>query len=171
MRVALMWSISEASVVDFPEPVGPVTSTSPRGLSASGSMCWGRPSSDERADLGRDHPEGGAERPPLEEDVHAEAADAGDRVRHVDVAARLEHLLLLGREDPVEEVARVFGGQELMVLERLELPAARTTGFDSAVRWRSEASRSFISRTRSSIERASIAGSISAAAGSAVNLD
>ena len=29
-----MWSIIAASVVDLPEPVGPVTSTSPRGNSA-----------------------------------------------------------------------------------------------------------------------------------------
>jgi len=33
-RVALMWSIIAASVVDLPEPVGPVTKTSPRGRSA-----------------------------------------------------------------------------------------------------------------------------------------
>ena len=45
-RVALMWSMSEASVVDLPEPVGPVTRTSPRGLSASASMCCGSPSSE-----------------------------------------------------------------------------------------------------------------------------
>jgi hypothetical protein len=34
-RETLMDSISEARVVDLPEPVGPVTSTSPRGSSAS----------------------------------------------------------------------------------------------------------------------------------------
>ena len=32
MRVRLIWSISAASVVDLPEPVGPVTRTSPRGF-------------------------------------------------------------------------------------------------------------------------------------------
>ena len=32
VRVRLISSISDASVVDLPEPVGPVTSTSPRGF-------------------------------------------------------------------------------------------------------------------------------------------
>jgi hypothetical protein len=34
-----------ASVVDFPDPVGPVTSTSPRGLLARSATTLGRPSS------------------------------------------------------------------------------------------------------------------------------
>ena len=36
-RLVLMWSIMPASVVVLPDPVGPVTSTSPRGSSASGA--------------------------------------------------------------------------------------------------------------------------------------
>jgi len=44
-RVSLILSIIEASVVDLPLPVGPVTSTSPRGLSVMSSMAFGRPSS------------------------------------------------------------------------------------------------------------------------------
>ena len=122
-RVLLTWSISAASVVDLPEPVGPVTSTSPRALSASCLEVLGKAELGERLDLGRDHAERRAERGALEEDVDAEAADAGDRVGHVDVAARLEHLLLLGREDPVEQVARVLGREHLVVVERLELAA------------------------------------------------
>ena len=43
-RVSLISSISEASVVDLPEPVGPVTSTRPRGLLAKVRMTDGRPS-------------------------------------------------------------------------------------------------------------------------------
>ena len=42
-REALITSISEASVVDLPEPVGPVTSTSPRGLLANSATTGGRP--------------------------------------------------------------------------------------------------------------------------------
>jgi len=42
-REALIRSISEASVVDLPEPVGPVTSTSPRGLLAKSATTCGRP--------------------------------------------------------------------------------------------------------------------------------
>ena len=42
-RSVLILSIMAASVVDLPEPVGPVTSTSPRGLSHSLLTTGGRP--------------------------------------------------------------------------------------------------------------------------------
>ena len=42
-RSLLILSIIAASVVDLPEPVGPVTSTRPRGRSASLAMIGGRP--------------------------------------------------------------------------------------------------------------------------------
>ena len=44
-RLALTWSIMDASVVVLPDPVGPVTSTSPRGSSASRAITGGRPRS------------------------------------------------------------------------------------------------------------------------------
>jgi hypothetical protein len=43
-RLALITSISDASVVDLPEPVGPVTSTKPRGLLANSATTGGSPS-------------------------------------------------------------------------------------------------------------------------------
>ena len=43
-RVSLISSISEASVVDLPEPVGPVTSTMPRGFLENSRITGGRPS-------------------------------------------------------------------------------------------------------------------------------
>src|SRR5215218_7171880 len=43
-RVSLISLISDASVVDLPEPVGPVTSTMPRGRRAKSRMTGGRPS-------------------------------------------------------------------------------------------------------------------------------
>ena len=42
-RVALMVSSIEASVVVFPEPVGPVTRMRPRGVSRSERTAGGRP--------------------------------------------------------------------------------------------------------------------------------
>ena len=45
LRSMLILSIIAARVVDLPLPVGPVTSTSPRGFSASLPMTGGRPSS------------------------------------------------------------------------------------------------------------------------------
>ena len=44
-RSALILSSIAASVVDLPLPVGPVTSTRPRGRSASVASTGGRPSS------------------------------------------------------------------------------------------------------------------------------
>ena len=44
-RVELMRSTMAASVVDLPEPVTPVTSTSPRGMSQICSTTFGRNSS------------------------------------------------------------------------------------------------------------------------------
>ena len=43
-RSALMMSIIAASDVDLPEPVGPVTSTKPRGLRVNSSITGGSPS-------------------------------------------------------------------------------------------------------------------------------
>jgi hypothetical protein len=44
-RLALIWSIMAARVVVLPEPVGPVTSSRPRGCSARRAITGGRPSS------------------------------------------------------------------------------------------------------------------------------
>ena len=53
-RSRLILSIIAASVVDLPEPVGPVTRIRPRGLSASLATTGGRPSSSKRRDLERE---------------------------------------------------------------------------------------------------------------------
>ena len=44
--VSLIWSMIAASVVDFPEPVVPVSRTSPRSSSARSLIAGGNPSSD-----------------------------------------------------------------------------------------------------------------------------
>ena len=76
----------------------------------------------ERLQLRRDEAEGGAEALALEVDVDAEAREAGDRVGDVDLALVLEVLLLLGREDPVEQPLGVLGRQPGELLEPLEVP-------------------------------------------------
>src|SRR5215831_12302676 len=70
-RVRLISSIIAASVVDLPEPVGPVTELL------------------ERLDLLRDEAEGGHDRAALEVDVHPEAREARDRVGEVELAVEL----------------------------------------------------------------------------------
>ena len=138
-RVRLISSIIAASVVDLPEPVGPVTSTRPRGFSASSCSDVGQAELLERLDLVRDQAERGAERLALEEDVDAEARDARDRVREVDLAVDLEPLLLLGREDAVEQVARLLGVSGGTPSRRCRWPRMRTTGGEPTVMCRSEA--------------------------------
>ena len=89
-RVLLATSSRLASVVDLPEPVGPVTSTRPRGRWANRSMSGGRPEFGEAADVVRDGPQHGADRAALQEDVDAEAADVLQRVGGVEFVGRLE---------------------------------------------------------------------------------
>src|SRR5437870_13246346 len=59
-------------------------------------------------DLGRNQAESRADRFPLEIDVDAEAGETGDRVGEIELALDLEVLLLLAREDAVEEVLRLL---------------------------------------------------------------
>ena len=107
----------------------------------------------ERLDLVRDQPEGGADGRALKVGVDAEAREAGNRVGEVDLPARLEGLLLLGREDPVDERPDLAPASASSWSDRRSRrPLTRITGGEPAVRWRSDASRSTITASRSSIE-------------------
>ena len=77
----------------------------------------------ERLQLLRDDAEGGAERLALEVDVDAEAGEAGNGMRRVDLPLDLELLLLLGGEDAVEQLLRVLGREHGSAFEALELAA------------------------------------------------
>ena len=129
--VALMMSTSDASVVDLPEPVGPVTSTRPRGRSANCCTDAGKPERLEGHDLERDGPHDGADRVALQEDVHAEAADLRHGVRRVELEVGLELLPLLLGEDGVDHPADL-GAVELRELgERLDLAVDTHRGVDA----------------------------------------
>ena len=106
-RVSLISSIIAASEVDLPEPVGPVTSTRPRGFSVKSWTVGGRPRSSIDDDVGGDQAEGGADRRALEVGVDAEARVAGDRVGEVDLPVGLQALALVVGEDRVDDLARV----------------------------------------------------------------
>ena len=80
----------------------------------------------------------------LEEDVDAEAGDAGDRVREIDLPVDLEPLLLLGREDAVEELLRVVRRQRRAAPPGRSARRARAaTGGEPAEMCRSEAPERF----------------------------
>ena len=91
---ALMWSTIAASVVDLPEPVTPVTRTSPRSSSAISSRTGGRFSSS-MAEADRDGTPDDRDRPALPEGVDAEARGAGDGEREVHLTL-VHELLALG---------------------------------------------------------------------------
>ena len=79
-----------ASVVDFPEPVAPVTRTRPRCSSASRADSLGQAQLRRSRDLGGDDAEGERGRAALLEAVDAEAREVGRHVRGVELARLAE---------------------------------------------------------------------------------
>jgi hypothetical protein len=75
-----------------------------------------------------DQPEGRGDRTALEEDVDAEAGDAGHGVREVDLLARLEALALIVVEDAVGDVARVLRRQQPVLGQRDDAAAHAQRG-------------------------------------------
>ena len=96
-RVLFTRSMSAASVVDLPEPVGPVTSTRPRGKRGELRHRLGNAEVDERLDLGRDESEGCTDRATLLVHVDAEAGVRRNRVRDVELELLVESLGLASR--------------------------------------------------------------------------
>ena len=86
-RLRLISSIIAASVVDLPEPVGPVTRTRPRGFSASWCSVDGMPSSSSVLSSSGIMRNAAPTALPLEVDVDAEAREARDRVARSRAAA------------------------------------------------------------------------------------
>ncbi len=121
-RVELISSIIAASEVDLPEPVGPVTSTKPRGLRVNSCTTAGSPSSSIVEQAERDQAEGGADRAALVVGVDTEARMAGDRVGEVELPVGLQALALVAGEDRVDDLARVGGGQSRVLVERRQPP-------------------------------------------------
>ena len=74
----------------------------------------------QRLDLGRDQAKGRPDRLPLEVDIDAEARQAGDRVREIELALDLEILLLLARKDPVEQLLRLLRREGVVVAHALD---------------------------------------------------
>ena len=95
-RVSLIASTIAASVVVLPDPVGPVTSTRPRGSSASWRITSGSPSSASDIGLVADQPHHAADRAAGAEGVDPEPADARHRQGVVGLVGRLELRLDVG---------------------------------------------------------------------------
>ena len=115
----------------MPEPVGPGDEDEAARLHRELAQRRREPELLERPQLLGDVPERGRERVALEVDVHAEAREAGNAVGEVELAVDLEVLLLLGREDAVEERPRRVGHDLLLVRERSEVAVHADGGWRS----------------------------------------
>ena len=89
-----------ASVVDLPEPVGPVTSTRPRGLSDRSPKSWGVELL-QRQDLAGNGPEHGRRAAVLVEGVNPKARQAVNLEGEVDLQELLVGLALRVAHDVV----------------------------------------------------------------------
>ena len=149
-RSLLILSSIAASVVDLPDPVGPVTSTRPRGLSHSALHHQRQAQRVETLDLPGNRSEHGGHGAALMEDVAAEAREALQTERKVELQIFFQPVLLHVRQHAVSECLRVRGGQRRHI-ERTQLAvhanarrACSSRGAD-----RSHPSRSSSSEARS----------------------
>ena len=138
-RSRLILSSIAASVVDLPLPVGPVTRMRPARLVGQLVDDRRQPELVEARDLERDEAVDAADRAALVEDVAAEAGEALDAEREVELQRLLEPLLLRVGEHAVDEAFGVGGGQS-GIGSRCSLPSTRTCGGVSVVRCRSDPS-------------------------------
>ena len=93
--VMLIRSIIVASVVDFPEPVGPVTRMRPRGLRQRSATTCGKLKFFERAYFVRDHAKHATDSFFLVEDIYAKTRKAFEADRKVQFAVLAETLRLI----------------------------------------------------------------------------
>ena len=110
-RSLLILSSMAASVVDFPEPVGPVTSTRPRGLSQSPLTTVGKPKRVEALDLPGNGTKNGADGAALIEHVAAKARQVLKSEGKVQLQVFLEAVLLRVGQHAVGQRLRVGGRQ------------------------------------------------------------
>ena len=122
LRFLLASSMIAASVVDLPQPVGPVTRTRPRGQHGELLEHRRQPELLGRQDVVRNLAEDRADPVLLHEEVGAEAGQARDLVAEIDVAGFLEDLDLVLGGDLVEHGAQVVVVEDL-VLDPLQLAA------------------------------------------------
>ena len=122
-RVALIRSMMAASVVDFPEPVGPVTSTRPWSSLVSDSIAAGRPSSSTEWIVAGISRSTAAAPFCWTRIVDAEASDAGERVGEVEIEVGLELLPLLRARDLAHQLAHGGVVEHVPAVGRHELAA------------------------------------------------
>ncbi len=116
--LAFTWSTIAASVVDLPEPVGPVTRISPRGRLVISANTFGALSSSSESTLDGNGPEGGRGAARLHERVDPEAGE----VRHREAEVALEVFLVVLALGVAHDV--VHHGVDVLVLHRRQVDPA-----------------------------------------------
>ena len=154
-------------MVDLPEPVGPVTSTKPRGLRVNSATGAGSPSSSRLWISSGIRRKAALTDAALEEDVDAEAGDARDRVGEVELALVLEALALRVVEHRVDDLPRVLRGHLREVVQRRDRARSRaspggspgvmcTSEARTSTIWPSTAAKSTLTPAQSSSEAESL---------------
>ena len=124
-----MWSIIAASVVDLPEPVVPVSRMIPRSSLGELGDRVRQPELVDGLDHDRDRAHDDRDRAALQEGVDAEAAEALDGVREVDLVLGVELGELVRVEQHLpQRLARVLGEQALGAGDRLEVAVQSDQG-------------------------------------------
>ena len=152
-RLRLIASMMAASVVDLPEPVGPGHQDEPAWLlelveRRRAELLQG-------PEFRRDH--GRPRRATRAGSTRSRGSGRGPGSRReVELALDLEVLLLFAGEDPVKELLSLLRREGRVVLDAPPTsPRTRMTGGVPVVTWRSEAFRSTMCSSSSSIELAS----------------
>ena len=117
-RVSLIRAMMDASVVDFPDPVGPVSSTRPRGSRAIHSAIGGRPSSSKLGMSEGIIRRARANSPSLVEGAATQSRLVLPREREVDVLVLFQDGLLVGAQHVVDEFRDLGAREHRCALER-----------------------------------------------------
>ena len=119
-----------ASVVVFPEPVGPVTRISPRGCRASAATGSGSPEFGQRDGADGHPPQHHPDVAALTEGVHAESADPVDHQREVGLPGLLELIDQVGAKDLRQHPVGVRTGQRIGA-QRTQCAVHADPGYDA----------------------------------------
>ena len=121
-RVSLIRAMMEASVVDFPDPVGPVRSTRPRGRRASHSATGGRPSSS-KVGMSEGIIRSARAMSPFWVNALPRRRARSSQLKEKSTSPLLgERRFLLGIQHPADDLFDRGTGQHGRVLDRGELP-------------------------------------------------
>ena len=138
-RFSMIERMMPASVVDLPDPVGPVIEHEALGQVDEALEDLGKVQLRDRGQLEGDPPEDGREGAALDEDVAPEAGDPGQAVADVDRLVRSRRSFWAGVRMPSSISSRSLGCKA-SAFKGISRPLIRSKGGRMGFKWRSEAS-------------------------------